>query len=50
VFEKQESLLLWKCQVHNGHGPVLKSKIDLRLGHTPEEGVKTKRFLKCGEG
>jgi hypothetical protein len=46
-FEKLESL---GCRVHNGHGPVLESKIDLRLAHTREEAVKTKMFLRCDEG
>jgi hypothetical protein len=50
VFEREENLQLWRCRIYNGHGPVLKSKINLRLERTPGEEVKTKKFLKCGEG
>jgi hypothetical protein len=50
VFERPEGLPSWGCRIHNGRGLVLESKINLGLEHTPGEEVKTKKFLKCGEG
>lgn len=50
VFERLKSLPWWECRIHNGRGPVLESKINPRLEHTPGEGVKTKRFPESGEG
>ena len=45
-----EGLRSRKNRNHNGRGLVLESKIDLGLERTPGEGVKRKKFLKCGGG